>query len=280
MSRTPMYFPPSPFDLAEAVECSDLVDIAYGMYYQWVREGKPHTPSDFHWPRPVNSPYHFGDPIWGNSEVLFFKDLEPFALVAQRNSKVYVIIRGTESLEDWYNDAEIDQVPYVLTNISDVGLVHEGFFDLYKSLRDALVNQLARLQNVRTLYITGHSLGAALAMVATPDLIANTFVQQPKNVFQYNLAGPRAVDPALANFLNRGPANIYRIVNSCDLVPEVPPSVCPTLTGEVLYEHVGYPVTYTAQYGTVAGNHAFHASYNYALKHPEHPQGTAGAGPR
>ena len=277
MSTKPMYFPPKPFDLAEAVECSNLVDIAYGMYSQWVQEGKTHSPAEFHWQGPPSGPYRFGEPIWGNSEVLVFPDLEPFALVAHDGNKAFVIIRGTESLEDWYKDAEIDQVSYELPNVSHVGQVHEGFFDLYKSLRQALLKQLHKIPGVETLYITGHSLGAALAMVSTPDLMVNAFSPPLKRVFQYNLAGPRCLNPTLATFLNNSQAAIYRIVNSCDLVPEVPPSVCPSLTGEVLYEHVGYPVTYTAQYGSLAGNHAHHTSYNYALKNPENPQGPVGA---
>lgn len=273
MPSKPMYFPPPPFNLGHAVECSGLVDIAYGMYYQWVKEGKTHTPADFHWQKPQQSTFVFNAPIWGNSEVLVFNDLEPFALVAHREKNAYVIFRGTESLEDWYTDFEIDQVPYELPNLSNVGKVHEGFFDLYKSLRQSVLEQLNTLQNIRTLYITGHSLGAALAMVATPDLMTNTSPQQYQGVFQYNLAGPRAVDPILAGYMNASQANNYRIVNSCDLVPEVPPSVCPTLSGDVLYEHVGFPVTYTAQYGSVAGNHDFRTSYHFALTHPEQPQG-------
>ena len=273
MSSKPMYFPPAPFNLPDTVECSDLVDIAYGMYDQWVKQDKPHIPADFQWQRPKDSLYQFGEPIWGNSEVLMCSDLEPFALVAQRDDRAYAIFRGTETLEDWYKDAEIDQVPYELPNVSNVGLVHEGFFDLYKTLRQALMSQLNVLQDVHTLYITGHSLVAALAMVATPDLVVNALTQQRPTVFQYNLAGPRSCDPTFATFLNTGSAHIYRIVNSCDLVPAVPPSVFLGLTEKVLYEHVGYPVTYTAQYGSVAGNHAHHTSYNYALKNPHRPQG-------
>ena len=273
MSSIPMYFPPAPFNLADAVECSDLVDIAYGMYDQWVNQDKPHTPTDLQWQHPEDSLYRFGEPIWGNSAVRFFSDLEPFALVAQRDDRAYAMFRGTETLEDWYKDTEIDQVPYELPHVTNVGLVHEGFFDLYKSLRQELLSQLNVLQDVRTLYVTGHSLGAALAMVAVPDLIANALTKQRPTIFQYNLAGPRACDPKLAAFLNTGSAHIYRIVNSCDLVPDVPPSVYLGLTEKVLYEHVGYPVTYTAQYESVAGNHAHHTSYHYALKNPEHPQG-------
>ena len=273
MSSKPMYFPPAPFDLADAVVCSDLVDIAYGMYSQWVDQDKPDDPAKFHWQQPNNTPYLFGGPIWGNSEVLFFSDWEPFALVAQRGDSAYAIIRGTETVEDWYKDAEVHQVPYDLPNVSAAGLVHEGFYDLYKSLRDDLLDQINALSGIRTLFITGHSLGAAMAMVAMPDLMANALAHQAIRVFQYNLAGPRAGDPDFATFLNSGSGNIYRVVNSCDLVPDVPPSVFEGLDGTIIYQHVGYPVTYTAQYRSVGGNHAHTTSYNHALKHPQRPQG-------
>jgi hypothetical protein len=273
MTSMPMYFPPAPFNLGDAVECSKLVDIAYAMYADWVTQGKPDNPNEFHWQPPQNSPYRFGLPVWGDSKVLFFKDWEPFALVAQRDKNAYAVIRGTESVEDWIDDAEIDQIPYQLPNVSGVGLVHEGFFDLYKSMREALLGEINALSGVDTLYITGHSLGAALAMVATPDLMANALRNQSRAVYQYNLAGPRACDPTLASFLNTSAAAIYRVVNSCDVVPEVPPSVYDDLDKHVLYEHPGYPVTYTAQYDSVGGNHAHHTSYNYALMHPESPQG-------
>ncbi len=110
MSSQPRYFPPAPCDLADAVECSDLVDMAYGIYDQWVQQDKLHMPVELRWQPPLNSPYRFGQPIWGNSEVLLFRELEPFALVAQRDDKAFAIFRGTETLEDWYNDAEVNQV--------------------------------------------------------------------------------------------------------------------------------------------------------------------------
>ena len=253
--------------------CSDLVDIAYDMYAQWVTQGKPHDTSSFHWQQPAGSSFRFGTPIWGNSEVLIFRDMEPFALVAQRDNDAYAIFRGTESPEDWYKDIECDQVTYGLPGVNNIGKVHEGFYELYKSLRAELLDQLNALGGVRRLLVTGHSLGAALAMTGMPDLMANALRHQVESTFQYNLAGPRTGDPKFASALNNGPAHIYRIVNSCDIVPDVPPSVFDDLTRHLVFQHIGYPVTYTAQYESIVGNHAHHTSYNYALKHPEQPQG-------
>ncbi|MCB1930970.1 MAG: lipase family protein [Candidatus Accumulibacter sp.] len=273
MTSKSLYFPPQPFSLDDALTCSNLVDIAYAMYAQWVTQGKEHDPQRFRWQAPADSGFKFGTPIWGNSEVLRFNELEPFALVAQRGGDAHVIFRGTETLQDWYVDTECDQVPYELPRVADAGQVHKGFFDLYKTLRLALLDQLNALAGVRRVLVTGHSLGASLAMASMPDLMANALVQQAASFIHYNLAGPRTGDPAFATLLNTSPAEIYRIVNSCDLVPNVPPSVFDDLTRHIVYQHVGVQVTYSAQYNSVIGNHAHHGSYNYALVHPEQPQG-------
>jgi hypothetical protein len=40
MSR-PMYFPPAPFELYEALRCTRLVEAGYDMYEQWKDQGCP-----------------------------------------------------------------------------------------------------------------------------------------------------------------------------------------------------------------------------------------------
>lgn len=52
-------------------------------------------------------------------------------------------------------------------------------------------------------------------------------------------------------------------------MPEVPPSI----PGSELFEHVGIPVSFSAQYGSLGGNHSVDNSYGYASTHPEQPQG-------
>ena len=75
-----------------------------------------------------------------------------------------------------------------------------------------------------TLYITGHSLGAAVATLAALDVAVNTPFKQP---IIYTIASPRAGDP---NFANRFDSALvtstiwsWRVVNMFDLVPLLPP---------------------------------------------------------
>lgn len=90
-------------------------------------------------------------------------------------------------------------------------------------------------------------------------------------VLQYNLASPRVGNPEFASAYNGNKVPTYRIVNTCDIVPQVPSSVF----GKLIFEHVGIPVDFTAQYGSLAGNHNSIDSYHYALTHPDQPQGKA-----
>ncbi len=104
-----------------------------------------------------------------------------------------------------------------------------------------------------------------------PDVLANTGIRPSSSlpVLHYNFASPRVGDPVFAGALNGGPVPTFRVVNTEDIVPDGPPSVIGTL----IYQHVGTPVDFTAQYGSIGDNHSLDISYIYAINHPEDPQG-------
>jgi hypothetical protein len=271
MASMPMYFPPDPFNLQDAVMCSTLVDASYDMYTQWVNQDKPDA-DKFQWNPPKEPAMQYSKPIWGAEEFLwFFKDKEPFSFVATADDgKVYLVFRGTESAEDWIYDADIEQKPYDL--VPGYGEVHKGFLDLYKSMSAAVIEALNKIEQPKCLYITGHSLGSGLSTLAVPDVITHTdFTKEKLPVLHYNLASPRVGNPEFASVYNVNKVPTYRIVNTCDIVPQVPPSVLDKL----LFEHIGTPVDYTAQYGSLSGNHNSIDSYHYALTHTDQPQGKA-----
>ena len=79
------------------------------------------------------------------------------------------------------------------------------------------------LDKVKTpVYYTGHSLGAALATLAAKR-------KQPKSL--YTFGSPRVVDNILSDYLSKH-INIYRIINSIDIVTFLPFN----------HEHTGKPV--------------------------------------
>jgi triacylglycerol lipase len=272
MSR-PMYFPPAPFELAEAVRCTRLVEAAYDMYSQWKAQSRP-TASAFQWVPKCRFDLEFSAPIWAeDSELWILERSEPFAFVAwSRDAELYLVIRGTESVEDWAVDASVDLTDYAL--VPGYGRVHAGFYRVYASMSDAVRGAVtaacAKVGQPEALYITGHSLGSSLATLAVPDLLTHSPVSEHSmRIKQYNLASPRTGNTSFAAAYNQNGVVTYRIVNSTDVVPEVPPSIL----GTEMFEHIGIPVAYSAQYDSLAGNHSITDSYAYALLHPEQPQG-------
>ncbi len=131
-----------------------------------------------------------------------------------------------------------------------------------------MMNGFDEVGLIDTLYITGHSLGCGLSTLAVPDILTQkTF----KCLQHYAFASPRVGDPTFTEAYNANGVLTYRVVNTCDIVPQLPSP----LLGEFVYKHVGIPVNFTAQYGGVGDNHNLTHAYGYALEHPHAPERVA-----
>lgn len=92
------------------------------------------------------------------------------------------------------------------------GRVHKGFLHAFTLLEKSLKHTLARYPDL-PLYITGHSLGAALALVAT------RYLGNDSTGACYTFGGPRAADD---EFYKKIKTPIYRVVNTSDGVARIP----------------------------------------------------------
>jgi triacylglycerol lipase len=272
----PMYFP-SGFVLADAKTCAALVDIAYAQYGQWVSAGNPPA-SNFSWDTPNNG-YSYSAPLFSTFiyyDFFGYKNVatEPFGFAAvDANGNAYLVFRGTMlTAADGYADATIDQTSYDI--VANYGLVQEGYYYIYQGF-DSLISQavagLAAARTFRSFFFTGHSLGSALSSLAVPDILANTTVQPARiPVMHYNFASPRVGDPRFADRMNNNGVTTFRVVNTEDAVPDAPPAIWGLSS---LYKHIGTPVDFTAQYGSVYNNHSLDIAYIYALANPSDPEG-------
>lgn len=256
MSGTPLH-PPADFDLESAHFCAGLTDDAYAMYTQWTEQDKPRREQEFNW-RPPDLDLQFSTPIWSTKKVFgFFDESEPFGFVARRDDGTgYLVFRGTESIADWIADATIGHARYDL--VPGYGDVHEGFLELYLSMRDDLFRAFNEVDAVNDLWVTGHSLGCGLSTLAVPDVMN---VRGYAHVRHYNFASPRVGAPSFADAYNDNGVPTFRVVNTCDVVPTVPPSVL----GRLLFQHVGVPVDFTTQNGSIVENHSLDDAYLPAL---------------
>lgn len=129
-----------------------------------------------------------------------------------------VSFRGTQQTRDWITNLNLTKEPVdkrIQGRAQLVGHVHSGFNQAFRSVEIQIRDHLRDLRNV-PLYITGHSLGGALAILATWYLHSDTLAAC------YTFGSPRVGDTGLMNHF-RTP--IYRIVNGADPVPFVPPSM-------------------------------------------------------
>jgi triacylglycerol lipase len=149
-----------------------------------------------------------------------------------------VSFRGTQTLEDWLADLDFVAIPY--QSVADAGLVHMGFQLVYDAVRKSVSSLLQALAaGIDNIWVTGHSLGGALAVLCAPDLVSNVSkLIVPK---LYTFAGPRVaqdnlIGPGFRQLFDGRIPLCYRIANRWDKVPDLPPAIA-------LYEHVGHGVS-------------------------------------
>ena len=94
--------------------------------------------------------------------------------------------------------------------------IHSGFYQAFGKIKADIETELEGLQdNGYPLYVTGHSLGGALALCATKFLASDSLGAC------YTFGSPRVASSSFGDDIK---TPIYRIVNAADLVPRVPPA--------------------------------------------------------
>ncbi|KWN80885.1 lipase [Burkholderia ubonensis] len=131
------------------------------------------------------------------------------AIVRQTLAGLVIAFPGTDSFADLLADFDVkpDPVPFL-------GHVHGGFWDAYAAIQDEVI---AAAGGQEVIFV-GHSLGAALAIVAAASFVANG--NSVKAVWGF--APPRvSPEPNISTVLAKTPMALYR--NGNDAVPAVPP---------------------------------------------------------
>lgn len=241
-------FQPPGFDRALAIEAANLVIQAYAQFKQFTQ----------HQPWKLQGAYDNLGEFEAKPEGLI-AHLEPFGFVArsQASGNVFVTFRGTETLGDWLSDFGFPQVPYPW------GHVERGFFRLYDQCAAAVKAAVQKAPGARVI-VTGHSLGAGMAVLAAADL-AGLGAQM------YSFAGPRVGDLEFAKKFNQSVPVAWRVVNTEDIVTTVPLATVQLMSQDFAglklalllktlanlnYQHVGQAVCFTTHTGSIEGNHS------------------------
>ncbi|MEX0613566.1 MAG: lipase family protein [Pirellulales bacterium] len=150
----------------------------------------------------------------GFPEIRFYDRDGAQAYIFANDDDAVVTCRGTEP-HDW-NDVRAD-LDLGKALAETVGWVHRGFKrevdDLWPRLEQALVN------NTRTLWFTGHSLGGAMAAICAGRCKLSYIRSNPRALFTYG--SPRVGNRRYVNYVQ---LEAYRWVNNNDIVARVPPA--------------------------------------------------------
>lgn len=147
-------------------------------------------------------------------EVEFFYKDNTEAHVAWNDDYVVIFFRGTEP--DQRKDIHSD-IAFSKEDSETIGEVHHGFKDALDLVYSDIVKFYETKKEGRTLFITGHSLGGALATLCASRLRAGIL---------YTFGSPRVGGRHFAKYMDSDFNDItyYRFVNNADIVPHVPPA--------------------------------------------------------
>lgn len=196
-------------------------------------------------------------PTWGFTEVDFFNvekgvDIDTQCFVMANASDIVIVFRGSDSKSDWFANFQASQEAGPLSNSK----AHEGFQDALFPAVISITNIIDKFNTAnKKIWVTGHSLGGALCSLYAGMLIENNY-----SVYGlYTFASPRPGNANFAKQLNelvKGPH--YRVVNSNDIVPHVPP--------EPFFSHAGKRIILKANKKD-RSKRAWLSQRFYALKH-------------
>ncbi|MDJ0568198.1 MAG: lipase family protein [Pleurocapsa sp. MO_192.B19] len=167
-----------------------------------------------------------------------------------------IAFRGTQTQIEWWRNLQATQKDYVdpVTG-KQYGRVHQGYLKIVREqISSALVEVVRQLDPTIPCYITGHSLGGAVATLSAIEIALN-IPEIREQIQLYTYAALIIGDRAFAEAHSRLIPNSYRIVNLSDSVPLVPPIKIENKFTTANYAHVGQKWSFTAQFGDVLLNH-------------------------
>ena len=164
----------------------------------------------------------------GLNRVVFFNQSSTQCFIASNSRFAIVVFRGSEI---WKRNERFDPHQMIAdfkTNIDirlsdwiQGGKVHSGFRTALDSVWDDMLPEIKHLRDQRIpIWMTGHSLGAALATLAADRL--------PNVQGLYTFGSPRVGDQEFQKMFG---LKAFRVVNSKDIVANIPP--------KDPYRHVG-----------------------------------------
>ncbi|MGF1567059.1 MAG: lipase family protein [Nodosilinea sp.] len=174
-----------------------------------------------------------------------------FGFLLESEEDSILVFRGTQRTSEWLGNIYAVQEDYLNPITGEkLGRVHTGFRRIANAIIDPLaVDAVRQINPNKPCYVSGHSLGSALATLLAMDIALNVPELQP-NLRVYVYASPRVGDPEFVRSYAKILPNTFRISNLADTIPTLPPT---KLRAE--FVHVGEEWSFISQGGDILPNH-------------------------
>ncbi len=137
------------------------------------------------------------------------------AILVEHEEFLCVAFRGTDEWKDWLDNARL------ITTESMIGKFHRGFLYAFLDVWQPIFQRYLQLraERVRPVFFTGHSLGGAMATIATAKFIDEDL----PFTSTYTFGQPRVMTRETARVFNTEvKGRFHRFHNNNDLVTRVP----------------------------------------------------------
>ena len=190
------------------------------------------------------------DPTFKVSKVINGPTAQTQVFIGSSNTtsdtgNIVISFRGSETFVNWLHDLNFpkkDAYPKC-----DGCAVHEGFLSAWTEIQDQVIQEvtalLASMPNA-LLFVTGHSLGAALAVLCATELGASKHSLGKKVEGVYTFGQPRVGNQAFHDFYGTGTRVSWRVTHNRDIVPHLPLEA-------MGFHHTSTEVFYNENFSTV-----------------------------
>lgn len=155
-----------------------------------------------------------------NFRNLGFRQIEPISVdsmagyVLTIGNVAVVVFRGTDDFDDWIVNINMT------TTQTKHGAPHKGFQNAYLTIKPKVISALRRFKP-KHVWVTGHSLGGALAVLCAFDLATNeNWDIHGLMTFGQPMVGDKTLATSINQILS---PKFAHFVNELDIVPRIPP---------------------------------------------------------
>lgn len=146
-------------------------------------------------------------------KIIEIKKFNVFVRLHKFKDEVFISIRGTDEIKDWFNNLKKWKTPFINNT-----KVHCGFLDHLNYVYDDIINEIKKYKKIN---IIGHSLGGAISVLLGSKLCyLNNSISC--NVVTYG--SPRVGDKKFKELCNSQLTNFncFRVYNKRDIVTKLP----------------------------------------------------------